>query len=88
MYDQCEDGLVASGNTVRYKHFVHKDANGRIVDNESLAFGHPVTIYYVHPDIFFFLMKPEIIRMGKRMGTKAVRGKLFQEEKFQQSLLE
>ena len=53
MYDQCEDGLVASGNGVRYKHSVHKDASGKIVDDESLAFGYPVTIYYVHPDNIF-----------------------------------
>jgi hypothetical protein len=39
MYDQCEEGLVASGNAVRFKHPVHMDANGKIVDNESLAFG-------------------------------------------------
>jgi hypothetical protein len=43
IYDQCEDGLVASGNAVRYEHPVHKDANGNIVDDQSLAFRHPVT---------------------------------------------
>ena len=40
MYAQCEDGLVASGNAVRYEHPVHKDTNGEIVDDVSLAFGH------------------------------------------------
>jgi hypothetical protein len=78
MYDQCEDGLVASGNAVRYKHPVHKDANGKTVDDKALAFGHPVTIYYVHPDKFFFSMKSEIIYTAKTMVTKAVKGKTFQ----------
>jgi len=30
MYDQCEAGLVASGNVVRYGHPVHMDASGKI----------------------------------------------------------
>ncbi len=50
-------GLVASGNAVRYEHPVHKDANGKIVDDVSLAFGHPVTINYVRPKNLFFLDK-------------------------------
>ena len=55
MYAQCEDGLVASGNAVRYKHTVHNDANGKIVDDVSLALGHLVTIDYVRPEKVFFL---------------------------------
>ncbi len=66
MYDQCEDGLVASGNAVRYKHSVHKDANGKIVDDGSLAFGHPVTIYYVRPNNVFFLDETRDNTHGKK----------------------
>ena len=29
---------------------MHKDTNGEIVDDVSLAFGHPVTINYVRPE--------------------------------------
>ncbi len=46
MYNQCEEGLVALGNAVRYEHPVHMDANGEIFEDESLAFGCPVTFYH------------------------------------------
>ena len=54
MYDQCKAGLVALGNAVRYEHPVHMDANGEIVEDESLAFGRPVTVNYLHPENVFF----------------------------------
>ena len=54
MYDQCKASLVASGNAVRYKHPVHMDANGEIVEDESLAFDRPVTVNYLHPENVFF----------------------------------
>ncbi len=41
MYNQCKAGLVVLGNAVRYEHPVHMDANGKIVEDESLAFGCP-----------------------------------------------
>jgi hypothetical protein len=44
-----------SGNAVRYKHPVYKDANGKIVDYESFAFGCRMTIIYVHVDNVFVL---------------------------------
>jgi hypothetical protein len=86
MYDQVEAGLVASGHTVRYDNPVHKDKNGKIVDNESLAFGCLVTIHIVCPDNVFFLMKRVTTCMEKTMGTKVVRGKLFQGVKYQKNL--
>jgi len=55
MYDQCEIGPVESGNAANYKHPVHKDANGNIVDDASLAFGRPVAMYYLHLENVFFL---------------------------------
>jgi hypothetical protein len=70
MYDQCEEGLVASGNAVRFKHPVHMDANGKIVDNESLAFGYPVTIDYERPDNVFFLDKTGDNTHGKDDGNR------------------
>jgi hypothetical protein len=54
MYDQCKAGLVALGNAVRYEHPVHMDANGEIVEDESLAFDRPVTVNYLHPENVFF----------------------------------
>jgi hypothetical protein len=80
MYAQCEDGLVASGNAVRYEHPVHKDTNGEIVDDESLTM--------CVRKMYSFSMKPEIIHMAKKTGIKAVSGKSFREAKFQKSLLE
>ncbi len=70
MYDQCEEGLVASGNAVRFKHPVHMDANGKIVDNESLAFGYPVTIDYERPDNVFFLDETGDNTYGKDDGNR------------------
>ena len=63
---------------MRYKHPVHMDANGKIVEDESLAFGRPVTVNYLHPENVFFLTRPEIIRTEKMMGIEGFRGKLFQ----------
>ena len=70
MYAQCEDGLVASGNAVRYEHPVHKDTNGEIVDDVSLAFGHPVTINYVRPENVFFLDETGDNTHGKDDGNR------------------
>ena len=70
MYDQCEDGLVAPGNTARYKHPVRKDANGKIIDNESIAFGCPVTIDYVHVGNVFFLNETRDNTHGKEDGNQ------------------
>jgi hypothetical protein len=70
MYAQCEDGLVASGNAVRYEHPVHKDTNGKIVDDVSLAFGHPVTINYVRPENVFFLDETGDNAHGKDDGNR------------------
>ena len=88
MYTQCEDGLVASGNAVRYEHPVHNDANGKIVDNVSLAFGNLVTINYVRPENVFFLDETVDNTHGNDDRNQAARGKLFQEAKFPKSLLE
>jgi hypothetical protein len=85
MYAQCEDGLVASGNAVRYEHPLHKDANGKIVDDVSLAFGHPVTIDYVRPENVYFLNETGDNTHGKSTGIEAVRGKSFREANFQKS---
>ena len=85
MYDQCKAGLVASGNAVRYEHPVHMDANGKIVEDESLAFGRPVTINYLHLENVFFWTRPEIIRTEKMMGIKGFRGKSFRKAKFKKS---
>ena len=50
MYNQCEEGLVVSGNVVRYDCPVHYNQVATIVDDETLAFGHPVTIKYIRPE--------------------------------------
>jgi hypothetical protein len=86
MYNQCEAGLVASGNAVRYEQSVHMDANGEIVEDESLAFGRPVTVNYLHPENVFFFDETRDNMHG--MGIEGVRGKLFRKAKFQKSWLE
>ncbi len=62
---------------MRYDNPVHKDVNGKIVDDESLAFGRPVKIDCVRPENVFFLTRRVTTRMEKTMGNKAVRRKLF-----------
>ena len=70
MYDQCEEGLVASGNVVRYDRPVHYNQVGKIVNNETLAFGHPVTIKYLRPENVFFLDKTGNNTHGKDDGNR------------------
>ena len=70
---------------LRYGHPVHMDANGKIVEDELLALGCPVTVNYLHPENVFFGTRPEIIRTEKMTGIKGVRGKLFRKAKFQKS---
>ncbi len=82
MYDQCEEGLVALGNVVRYDCPVHYNQVGKIVDDETLASGHPVTIKYLRPENVFFWTRPGITRMEKMTGNEGVSGKLFQRGKF------
>jgi hypothetical protein len=52
------------------------------VDDETLAFGHPV-IKYLSPENVFFWTRPAITCMEKMMGIKGVSKKLFQKGKFQ-----
>ena len=42
-------------NVVRYDCPVNYNQVGKIVDDETLAFGHPVTIKYLRPEDVFFL---------------------------------
>ena len=70
MYDQCKAGLVALGNAVRYEHPVHMDANGEIVEDESLAFGRPVTVNYLHPENVFFWDETGENTHGKDDGNR------------------
>ena len=70
MYDQCEEGLVASGNVVRYDRPVHYNQVGKIVNDETLAFGHPVTIKYLRPENVFFLDETGDNTHGKDDGNR------------------
>ena len=70
MYDQCEEGLVASGNVVRYDRPVHCNQVGTIVEDETLAFGHPVTIEYLRPENVFFLDETGDNTHGKDDGNR------------------
>ncbi len=63
MYNQCEEGLVASGNSMRYEHPVHYNQVGTIVDNETLANMSVQRMY-------FFLTRPAITR--NRDGQRKV----------------
>ena len=56
------------GNAANYEHPVHKDANGNIVDDASLAFGCPVAMYYLHLENVFFLGKTGDNTHGKDDG--------------------
>ena len=49
---------------------MHKDTNGEIVDDVSLAFGHPVTINYVRPENVFFLDETGDNTHGKDDGNR------------------
>ena len=69
MYNQCKEGLVALGNAVRYDNSVHYDRIGKIVEDESLAFGHPVTINYLHPENKLFSDKTGDNKHGKDDGN-------------------
>ncbi len=70
---------------MRDNYSVHKDANGKIVDDESLAFGHPITIYNVRPNNVFFLDETgdnmHCIKDGNRGSQRKVipRGKIPKE---------
>ena len=70
MYNQCEEGLVALGNVVRYEHPVHYNQVGTIVDDETLAFGHPVTIKYIRRENVFFLNETGDNTHGKDDGNR------------------
>ena len=50
MYDNFERGLVDSGNAERYEKPVHMNMEGNIVEDETLAFGRPVTIRITRPE--------------------------------------
>jgi hypothetical protein len=77
MYDQVEAGLVASGNALRYDNPVHKDKNGKIVDNKSLAFGCLATIDYVRLENVFFLDKTGDNTHGKDYGNQGGQRKVI-----------
>ncbi len=70
MYNQCEEGLVASVNIVQYDCPVHYNQVGTIVDDETLAFGHPVTIKYIRPENVFFLDETGDNTHGKDDGNR------------------
>ncbi len=70
MYDQCKEGLIASGNVVRYDKPVHYNQNGEIVNNETLAYGYSVTIKYLRPEDVFFLDETGDNTHGKDDGNQ------------------
>ena len=49
---------------------MHMDANGKIVEDESLAFGRPVTVYYLRPENVFFLDETGDNTHGKDDGNR------------------
>ncbi len=63
-------GLVASGNVVRYDRPVHYNQVGKIVDDETLDCSHPVTIKYLHPENVFFLDETGNNMHGKDDGSQ------------------
>jgi hypothetical protein len=54
MYDNNYAMFVEAGIAVELAEPVHMDRDGNIVDDESKAFGYPVTHVYTHPHLAFF----------------------------------
>ena len=50
MYDQCIDQMVRAGVARKRDNAVWMDKSGKIVSDESLAFGCKVTHDLIHPD--------------------------------------
>ena len=50
MYDQCIDQMVRAGVARKRDQAVWMDKNGKVVSDESLAFGCKVTHDLIHPD--------------------------------------
>ena len=44
MYNQMENRLIESGNAIKFDQPAHMNKTGEIIEDESLAFGRPVTI--------------------------------------------
>ncbi len=69
MYNQCKEGLIASGNVVRYNEPVHYNQNWEIVNDATLAYGYQVTIKYIHLENVFFLDETSDNMHGKDNGN-------------------
>ena len=70
MYDNIELALIESGNAVPYSSPVHMDLHGNIVDDESLAFGNPVTLNILRRDNVFCMDETGDNTNGKKDGKK------------------
>jgi len=70
MYDNIELALIESGNAVPYSSPVHMDLHGNIIDDESLAFGDPVTLNILRRDNVFCMDETGDNTNGKKDGKK------------------
>ena len=55
MCNNIESALIDSGNAVKFETPVHMDKMGNIVNDETLAFGLPVTINIIRPGNVFYM---------------------------------
>ena len=70
MYNQNENGLVKSGNAVRFDRPVHMDSSGKIVDAEVHAFVWPESINMTFRDNVFVMDETGDNTHGKNDSIK------------------
>lgn len=70
MYNQVENLLLESGNAVKYNTPMHMDMEGNIVDDESRAFGTPVSLNLTRPENIFVLDETGDNTHGKEDAVK------------------
>ena len=71
MCNQVENGLIKSGNAKKLDEPVHMDLEGNVVEDESQAFGYPVTLDITHPENCFHTDETGATTSGKDDGNKA-----------------
>lgn len=70
MYTNSGHHLIRSGNAVKFEPPVHMDVDGNVVEDESLAFGCPVSINIIHPNNVFCMDETGDNTHGKSDGKK------------------